>query len=236
MDSLHAKIYYCYKATNQVNQKVYIGFASDPSKRWSQHKQSALRGAGFIFHDAIRKHGWHNFQFEVVCCGKDKRAMLEHVEPQLIQQYKSSINERGYNMHRTSYGGAYWRTTDKRKPVSDETRAKISKKVSDGLKGNQRRKGCKDSEAVREKKSKVLVGNLRSLGRKHSPAILKTISDASLKSWKIRNHSMKLTEVDVKNIRVEVTQGNSQKQLAVKYNVSPSTIGEIVRRETWKHI
>ena len=128
MKQKSCKIYYCYKATNQVNGKVYIGFAGDPEKRWSQHKKDAEKGRGYIFHQAIRKHGWHNFVFEVLCCGKDKRAMLEHVEPQLIQQYRSSIGDHGYNMHRKVIG-ASGRDVDRRirrKPCSDETRRKLS--------------------------------------------------------------------------------------------------------------
>ena len=100
------KIYYCYKATNNVNDKVYIGFATDPEKRWSQHKRDAEKGKGFIFHQAIRKHGWDHFHFEVICCGKDKRAMLEYIEPALIDQYQSRITQHGYNMHRKVLGAS----------------------------------------------------------------------------------------------------------------------------------
>ena len=100
MKKNHAKIYYCYRAINQVNGKVYIGFSADPEKRWSQHKRDADQGKGYVFHQAIRKHGWHNFQFEILCCGKDKKAMLTCVEPQLIEQYQSRITQQGYNMHK----------------------------------------------------------------------------------------------------------------------------------------
>lgn len=95
------QIYYCcYKATNKVNGKLYIGFASNPAQRWREHKRCADKGLGFAFHAAIRKHGWENFEFEVVCCGKNKREMLEFVEPALIEQYQSSIDQNGYNILR----------------------------------------------------------------------------------------------------------------------------------------
>ena len=60
------KIYYCYKATNIVNGKVYIGFAGSPKQRWSQHKRDAEQCKGFALADAIRKHGWTAFEFEVI--------------------------------------------------------------------------------------------------------------------------------------------------------------------------
>lgn len=98
------KIYYCYKATNTENGKIYIGFATDPKKRWRQHKADAIKGRGYVFHDAIRKHGWDKFEFEVICCGRDKQEMLEYVEPALIEQFHSNINQNGYNMHRKVMG------------------------------------------------------------------------------------------------------------------------------------
>jgi group I intron endonuclease len=100
MKEKSCKIYYCYKATNKVNGKTYIGFATDPQKRWRQHKADAIKNKGFVFAAAIRKHGWENFEFEVICGGKEKRAMLEIVEPALIEQYHSSIDQNGYNIRR----------------------------------------------------------------------------------------------------------------------------------------
>jgi group I intron endonuclease len=122
------KIYYCYKATNKDNGKVYIGFAADPKTRWRNHKRDAETGRGYVFHQAIRKHGWENFEFEVICCGKDKLAMLEYVEPALIEQYHSNIGQNGYNMHRKVMGASS-RVPDVRKkrgPLTDEQKAKLS--------------------------------------------------------------------------------------------------------------
>jgi len=126
-----------------VNDKIYIGFATDPQQRWREHKRDADTGRGYIFHNAIRKHGWEHFHFEVICCGKDKQAMLEHVEPALIEQYQSSIGKNGYNMHRKVMGASS-RPIDirkKRGPLTEEHR----RKVSEALKGH----GC--SEETRRK-------------------------------------------------------------------------------------
>ena len=135
------KIYYCYKATNIVNGKVYIGFAGSPKQRWSQHKRDAEQCKGFALADAIRKHGWTAFEFEVICCGRDKREMLEHIEPALIEQYQSRITQNGYNVTR---GGEHIPVgnrggSKKGRVVSEESRLRMSiaKKGNTNASGNK---------------------------------------------------------------------------------------------------
>lgn len=180
MKQNHAKTYYCYKATNQVNGKVYIGFAADPEKRWSQHKRDAERGKGYIFHQAIRKHGWSNFQFEVLCCGTDKRAMLEHVEPQLIKQYNSSIPH-GYNMHKKVLGIISYPIDIRRKRTLEERQAlseimkrthadpNVRTRISDGVRlahhNSDIRK--KQSQAAKNRFANGSIHGM--LGRTHTP-------------------------------------------------------------------
>ena len=46
----------------------------------------------------------------------------------------------------------------------------------------------------------------------------------------------KLKEKDVIKIRKLYSQGNSQEELSILFNVSPSCIGAIIVRRNWKHI
>lgn len=46
----------------------------------------------------------------------------------------------------------------------------------------------------------------------------------------------KLTEAQVKNIRIEAAQGESQRTIARRYDVAQSTIGEILLRRTWRWV
>jgi len=46
----------------------------------------------------------------------------------------------------------------------------------------------------------------------------------------------KLTDVLVLEIRAEAKRGRSKKWMAKKYNVDPSTISDVVRRKSWKHV
>jgi group I intron endonuclease len=122
------KIYYCYKATNKINGKIYIGFATNPKTRWRNHKRDAKKGLGYAFAAGIKKYGWDNFEFEVICCGKNKRSMLEYVEPALIEQYHSSVYQNGYNILRrpTLAPCGTSGKANKGRKLSEETKKKMS--------------------------------------------------------------------------------------------------------------
>lgn len=97
-------IFYCYKITNTVNQKAYVGTASHPRQRWAAHKTDARKGKGFVLHAAMRKYGIEKFTFEVICCGVNRTDILKYVEPLLIDQHKTLVTEGGYNVYRESTG------------------------------------------------------------------------------------------------------------------------------------
>lgn len=46
----------------------------------------------------------------------------------------------------------------------------------------------------------------------------------------------KLSDDDVRTIRRRASTGDTQRQLASDYSLSPSTTGEIIRLETWSHV
>lgn len=57
------------------------------------------------------------------------------------------------------------------------------------------------------------------------------------RAFGIRNSNSKLTDSDVLSIRSSYKQGClNQYELAKKFNVSQTTIGCVVRRETWRHV
>lgn len=65
-----------YKATNLINQKVYIGQTiRSLEKRKNQHLKNAINGKKLsYFHDAIKKHGLENFKWEIIaeCSSKEE--------------------------------------------------------------------------------------------------------------------------------------------------------------------
>lgn len=50
------------------------------------------------------------------------------------------------------------------------------------------------------------------------------------------NHEAKLSNNDVHQICEMLTNGVSQKEIAMRFNVHPSTIANIKQRKNWKHI
>jgi group I intron endonuclease len=54
-----------YKYTNKIDGKIYIGITKRSFKyRHAEHKKNA--GDGTYFHNAIKKHGIENFEYEVI--------------------------------------------------------------------------------------------------------------------------------------------------------------------------
>jgi hypothetical protein len=52
-----------------------------------------------------------------------------------------------------------------------------------------------------------------------------------------QHHMTKLTDTDILTIRSRYAAGRTTQQtLADRYNVTPSTIGKIIRREQWRHL
>ena len=214
------KIYYCYKATNKVNGKGYIGFATDPLQRWREHKRDAEKGKGFAFADAIRKYGWDAFEFEVICCGWDKREMLEYVEPSLIEQYQSRVNQNGYNVTR---GGEKFPSNNKGgskkgRIFSEEARRKMSA-AKRGNSSGAANKGRKHSEATRQKMA------VSHFGHQVSEEARKKIGAAN---------SHPLTE-ETKRKLSEINTGRKHSE-KTRLKMREAHLGRIVSEETRKKI
>lgn len=100
-------MYYIYKATNKVNNKVYIGQTVDFKRRKAEHT-SSKNGihAKCVFHRAIQKYGKENFEWEVIdtCETLDEALFLESM---YISKYNSCTfmdNSNGYNILYTQNG------------------------------------------------------------------------------------------------------------------------------------
>lgn len=88
-----AKMYSVYKHTTP-NGKVYIGITGkEPEKRW-------MKGRGYQnnphFSHAIKFYGWENIEHEILRTGLTRKE-AEQLEVQLIAQYDSTNQDKGYN-------------------------------------------------------------------------------------------------------------------------------------------
>lgn len=122
----------------------------------------------------------------------------------------------------------------KRKLSKINTGKKLStahkKNISAKLIGNQRRKGIPNSDQTRSKISQHLIGNNNRLGILHTDETKQLLSSISSGE---NNKNAKLTYENVKQIRIEYHEIRSQRKLAVKYNVSKTTIARIIKGESW---
>ena len=86
--------YVVYKHTTP-DDKVYIGITrNSPKMRWSN-------GNGYknqFFYNAIEEFGWNNIKHEILFKGLS-REEAKHIEKELILQYKSNLEEYGYNKY-----------------------------------------------------------------------------------------------------------------------------------------
>ena len=139
-------IFYIYKITNKINEKIYIGKTSNITRRWNAHKKlSSSNQKHFYLHNAISKYGIDNFFIEVIGSDSDENIAYEK-ETQFIIQYKSNKRELGYNL---TTGG---RGIITNQPVSLETRSKISNAQI----GSKRRTVFNITEITRQKLSEVV--------------------------------------------------------------------------------
>lgn len=105
-----------YKATNIINNKVYIGQTVNSLKhRKSQHERSYKYGKNYLFPNAIHKYGKENFKWEIIDYASSIEELNEK-ENHYISLYDSTNPKKGYNL---KCGGD-------NKFLSEDTKRKIS--------------------------------------------------------------------------------------------------------------
>lgn len=92
-----------YKATNQVNGKIYIGITTKTlERRKAIHKRDSKRMDTY-FYRAIRKYGFEKFSWEIIDETAENIDQLHEKEKYYIKKYDTFDNKtKGYN---TQSGG-----------------------------------------------------------------------------------------------------------------------------------
>jgi group I intron endonuclease len=149
-----------YKITNIINGTVYVGQTTKTLKqRWTEHVYDSIgkrrRKNNSYLHLSIDKYGKENFIAEVLNLCVDKKS-LDDVERFYIKML-NTVRPNGYNISLGGTGVMHGRR------MSAEAREKISA----GLIGHVGATFI-HTEMARQKISKSLIGNKRSVGRKHS--------------------------------------------------------------------
>jgi hypothetical protein len=108
--------YTIYKTTNTINDKVYIG------KHKTKNPNDAYLGSGVAIKNAIKMHGKHNFNKEVLFIFDSEKEM-DDKERELVNEIFIST-EKTYNMGVGGEGGAHFLG----RKHSEETKQKIKEK------------------------------------------------------------------------------------------------------------
>jgi group I intron endonuclease len=145
-------IYSIYKATCIINNKPYIGFTINLRKRIVSHKHYS-KFDDSKFYDAIKKHGFDNFKWEIIYQSKDGEHTLKVMENHFIEQYDSYRN--GYN---STLGGDgtldYKHTEESKKKISESHKGRIfTKEWKEKL--SKSGKGRKMSDETKAKMAEV---------------------------------------------------------------------------------
>lgn len=98
-----------YKATFS-NGKCYIGFTTKSLEtRKRGHFVASNNGSEFMFHKAIRKYGWDNVEWQILCDNIENVTDLKQAEIEFIKEHNSYYKNNGYNMTIGGDGGpSYW--------------------------------------------------------------------------------------------------------------------------------
>lgn len=124
------KQYKVYMHRNKTNGKVYIGITLQPvNERW---RNGTNYYGNEYFHRSIKKYGWDGFEHLVLFDGLSKEE-AEEKEVELIQKYKSTNRNFGYNIE---LGG---NTSGKH---SEDTLRKMSESQKGGLNHSAKKVIC----------------------------------------------------------------------------------------------
>lgn len=233
-------MYFIYKTTNNVNNKIYIGQTNNPSLRWSQHKSNAkYNRVQQVITRAMSKYGVENFHFEIIASIPLKEN-VDSSEEEIIKQYNSRDPKVGYNI---DVGG----NTTPRTP-------EVSQRISESLKKHYENhdgwnKGGKLTEEWKENIFKASIGKLgTNSGKKFSEEHKEKISASNVGKIFSKEHidnlskshkgnipsNRKITCEIAESIRNEYKLGNiTQKQLGIKYGLSQDCIFKIINMRTY---
>ncbi len=217
-----------YKATNKINQKVYIGKTTHGlEKRRKRHEDNSLNSKlNNYFYKAMRKHGFDSFKWEII-----DRANTEKELNILEQFYIADYKEKGqvYNLTNGGDGisGFVFSEESKRKMSKAHKGKKQTKeskrKLSEAGKGNKHNLGRKASKETKRKMSESGKGNKNGLGFKHTEEAKRKISEAGkgLPSWNkgipcSKEHREKLSEANKGKHHTEEARKNMREAQRIR--------------------
>lgn len=184
-------IIYCY--TNVVTGKKYIGQTIHPEQRKRNHLHEAMvRDSDYYFHRSIRKHGWENFEYEVL--EEVDREILNERENHYINQF-NTLWPYGYNqcLANSLDEKSIQRMSETKKKkfatMTEEERREYTRKMCESNKGSKRSEETK--KKMSESIKKYLKENPRTISDERRKKTSETVSQQKWCNDGVRNHRLK---------------------------------------------
>jgi group I intron endonuclease len=123
------EMFYVYKITNLINNKIYIGKTHNINKRWKQHIRDANPESNTIkyyIHKAINKYGKDNFIIEEIFQTEREEIALEK-EIEFVKLFDSNNPKIGYNQTLGGDGvSGHIYTQEQRAAMSERMKGKFT--------------------------------------------------------------------------------------------------------------
>ena len=220
-----------YKYTNKINNKTYIGLSNNIERRKHEHQYFANCIQDTYFHKALHKYGIENFDFEILeTFETNDRTLLGQREQYWIQYYDSYKN--GYN---ETIGGDIV-----------NGRAKLTE--SDVIAIRLRYANLERCMIVYEDyKERIGRTGFNKIWKGETwKNIMPEVYTEERKEYHKNNTGnvggyngrTKLTEEDVRNIRIRHKNGESSSQIYKDYSdkITKGSFQNIISYQNWKHI
>lgn len=168
-----------YEAVNKINHKKYVGKTiKSLTERKIQHK-SRSKKYNTYFYKAIRKYGFQNFHWNILC--ETTIELLNNEEIKFIKLFKTYDPKFGYNLTKGGDGSHGWtHTPEARKKIGNASKKLkgIKRSFETKQKISLSQKGKKLSEEHKRNISKGLYGNQNMKGKSHSNSTKKKMSNS----------------------------------------------------------
>lgn len=189
-------MYIIYLLTNNVNSKVYVGVTNNYTKRMREHKGTYNN---YLISKAIKKHGWNNFNSQILLETEDAEYAYRVAESSFIQQYQSNNPKKGYNLTEGGQGTlGFSPTTESRQKMREK---KLGKKLTPEhiQKISQSALGRTFTKETKTKISIKLKGNKNFQGKTFTNEIKQILSEHKAKDWQLLSPNGKI--INIHNMR-----------------------------------
>lgn len=226
-------IFQAYLITCLVSGKVYIGITSRGlRRRWAEHLyDSRSSRTTMAISRAIAKYGSENFTIEAVCSARSWKDICA-AESILIAQYGCRLPN-GYNLSEGGEGPFGC----KRSPESVERSAAKHRgkpcHPNTRLAASLFHRGRPKSIETRAKMAKAATGKTRSVETRAKISAAKIGLSCNAGN---RNGGAKLTEQQVREARLRLSSGESQRSIARSFGIHFNAIWKIANGIKWRSV